>query len=612
MRIKYFSAIQILLTFLLLLLGGLVHNTESSLACPDWPLCYGQVFPKMEGGILIEHSHRLLATLVGIFSIFIVFFTHKARNISKENSHANIVAWASLGTVILQGLLGGITVIYKLPTVVSTSHLALSMIFFCLIIYFYHYWTWKVLKEEPIVLTDETKENWTASFKQLWFAGGILVYLQIVLGAFMRHSGAGVACGLGMKNSLMCFDNETWSHHLWPISLPAEVHMTHRWMALLLTIVSISLMVMSFKRLSKIELKGESKKFLGLWSGLFFAAIIFQATLGILTVGMNLAVTPTTLHLGGGALCLAIAWKMFLNLWTIERDTFSGDLVNTLSDYVSLAKPRLAGLVMTTVLIGMLLAPGELTFFLSVKSMFFVFLVVGGACSLNCYMEKDVDALMERTKDRPLPTGRLSTKAVLTFGGTISAIGFAGLFLTVNWLTAVLAIVAWVFYLALYTPIKTKSDSALYFGAIPGAIPPLLGWTTVTGRMDTLAWILFGFLFLWQLPHFLAISIYYLQDYSAANIKIVPQRKGGRKTSIDIFVYTLGLLALSLTPHYYGYTGTTYAIVVFVLGAAFLGHSGMGVFKVENDVAFKSWARQYFWGSVFYLPLVLGAILFLK
>ena len=612
MRIKYLSAIQILLTFLLLLLGGLVHNTESSLACPDWPLCYGQVFPKMEGGILIEHSHRLLATLVGFFSILIVFFTNKLKNTSEKHSHANIVAWASLGMVILQGILGGITVIYKLPTVVSTSHLALSMVFFCAIIYFYHYWTFNILKTEPVVLTDETKMEWSASFKQLWFAGGILVYLQIVLGAFMRHSGAGVACGLGVKNSFLCFDNEAWKHYLWPVSLPAQVHMTHRLMGVLLAIVSIALVVITFRRLSKLEFKNESKNVIGFWSASFFMAIFGQIMIGLVSVGNNLGVTPTTLHLGGGALCLAIAWKMFLVLWSIERNTFSGDLINTLSDYVSLAKPRLAGLVMTTVLIGMLLAPGELTFFLSIKSMFFVFLVVGGACSLNCYMEKDVDALMERTKDRPLPTGRLSTKEVLTFGIAISVVGFAGLFLYVNALTAILAIVAWVFYLALYTPIKTRSDSALYFGAIPGAIPPLLGWTTVTGRMDALAWILFGFLFVWQLPHFLAISIYYLKDYSAANIKIVPQRKGGRKTSIDIFVYTLALLGLSLTPHYYGYTGTTYAMVVFVMGAFFLGHSGLGVFKVGNEIAFKAWARQYFWGSVFYLPLALCAMLFLK
>lgn len=566
----------------------------------------------MEGGILIEHSHRLLASLVGLFSIVIVFFTHRLKNKSEEHSHANILAWSSLGLVILQGCLGGITVMYKLPTVVSTSHLALSMVFFCAIIYFYQFWTWKIMVEEPVVLTGETKTYWNASFKQLWLAAGVLIYMQIILGAFMRHSGAGASCGLGFKNSLMCFDTESWAQYLWPPSLPAQVHMTHRWMAALLLLLTIILIAISFKRLSKLELKDKSKKFLGLLSLSFFIAVFAQAILGIFTVGKNLAVLPTTLHLGGGALCLGLSWKMFLNLWMIERSTFKGDLVNTFSDYLSLVKPKLAGLVMTTVLVGMLLAPGDLTFFLSLKSMFFIFLVVGGSCSLNCYMEKDIDALMERTKDRPLPTGRLSPKAVLIFGTVASLIGFVGLFTFVNWLTAVLAITAWLFYLALYTPIKTKSDTALFIGAVPGAIPPILGWTTVTGQMDTLAWILFGFLFLWQLPHFLAISIYYLQDYSAASIKIIPQRKGGRKTSIDIFVYTLGLLALSLTPHIYGYTSMTYAVVVFVLGAVFLAHSSLGVFKVKNDAAFRRWARQYFWGSVVYLPLVLGGILFLK
>ena len=113
----------------------------------------------MEGGILVEHSHRLLASLVGFFSILIVFFTNKLKSKSVDHAHANIMAWSSLGMVILQGLLGGITVIYKLPTVVSTSHLALSMVFFCAIIYFYHFWTWKIIKTESIELTDESKSS---------------------------------------------------------------------------------------------------------------------------------------------------------------------------------------------------------------------------------------------------------------------------------------------------------------------------------------------------------------------------------------------------------------------------------------------------------------------
>ncbi len=608
MRVKNLSLIAVITTFVLILWGAVVHNTESSLACPDWPLCYNQFFPTMEGSILIEHGHRLLATLVGLLTIFLVVSTAKERKESLEKTHLFKMSCFALFLVIAQGALGGITVIYRLPTIVSTSHLGLSLIFFSTLIYINH--KAKSNSERFINISDETKAKIKNAWKPITRHGILLalamLFLQILLGAFMRHAGAGAACGLGASNSLLCRDFETLALTGWPHMPQAQLHMIHRLYAV---VVFVFVAIFSI-RTSHIFKAEKTIK----WASLSpFIFISFQVFIGIMTIAFSMAVVPTTLHLAGAALSLGSLWKLNLYLKDAEDSFFEGNRHSFFSDLVDLTKPRLSLLVMVTVMVGTLIAPDRINFFKALFAFFLITLVVIGSAALNCYIERDSDALMIRTRERPLPSKRMKPRTALLFGFGLILFAVPMLALFINLVTGVLALVAAILYVYAYTPMKKKSPTAVYVGAIPGAIPPVMGWTAVTGRIDIMAVALFLILFIWQLPHFLAISLYHADDYNAANIKVYPNlKKGLQITKIGIFVFTLVLFFVSLLPSFFAQASFIYTRAAFVLSGAFLIYAARGFFLRQDLAMHREWARNYFYGSLFYLPLLLAALIFFK
>ena len=608
MRVKNLSLFAICTTFVLIIWGAVVHNTESSLACPDWPLCYNQFFPKMEGSILIEHGHRLLATLVGLLSIALVWLSSKERKISAAKMHIFKMSSLALFLVIAQGALGGITVIYRLPTIVSTSHLGLSLIFFSTLIYINHKSSEDFIKLKPLSIEQEKyfKNNWKPVLRHgILFALAIL-FTQILLGAFMRHSGAGAACGFGADNSLLCVDFDTLKLSLWPILPRSQLHMAHRLYAFVVWIIITLFTFRVFSFLKEI-------KYLHVLSLLPFIFISFQVLIGILTVALHLSVVPTTLHLAGAALSLGALWKMNLILKDLEGSFFFGNKHSLFSDIVDLTKPRLSLLVMMTVVVGTIIAPEKIYFFKALLAFILVTMVVIGAAALNCYVEREVDGKMNRTKDRPLPAKRLHPKIALWFGIILLIISIPAIYFFINGITALLALIAALLYLYAYTPMKMKSELAVYVGAIPGALPPVMGWTAVTGHIDFMALTLFLILFIWQLPHFLAISLYHAEDYGAADIKIYPNLKRGVEiTKIGIFSFTFLLFIASLLPTFFSHASAVYTRAALIISGAFVVYAGKGFFIKKDGFLTRSWARNYFYGSLFYLPLILGALIFFK
>jgi protoheme IX farnesyltransferase len=236
-------------------------------------------------------------------------------------------------------------------------------------------------------------------------------------------------------------------------------------------------------------------------------------------------------------------------------------------------------------------------------------MVVCGATTLNCYIEKDVDRNMERTRNRALPSGRMKPSTALIIGYSLLVISLPLLVIFVNWPTMILSLVAAVLYLYAYTPMKLKSEAALFVGAIPGAIPPVMGWTAVTGVIDAMSLILFLILFIWQIPHFLAIAMYLAKDYDAASIKVYPNKIGFGKSKRDIFLYTIILVLSSLGPYFIGYSSIVYRNIALVFGLMFLALAFAGFFIKEND-AILSWAKKYFWASIIYLPILLTSLIF--
>ena len=272
--------------------------------------------------------------------------------------------------------------------------------------------------------------------------------------------------------------------------------------------------------------------------------------------------------------------------------------------FVELAKPGVAGLVIVTSLCGALTASQPIGLGKLLLSLIGTCAVVAAANGMNMWMERDADALMRRTRTRPLPTGRVSPRAALLFCAACSVVGLSLLAFCVGALPTALTAAALTSYVLAYTPLKRITPLALFVGAIPGAIPPLIGWASVAGSLSTLAWLEFAVLFVWQLPHSLAIAIFRRDDYARAGMRVLPVARGVRRTKIEIVLYSWLLVAVSLLPVGLGLTGMGYAVVAITCGLLFLALATAGLSVHDDD----RWARRVFFASLPYLVIVLGAL----
>lgn len=278
-------------------------------------------------------------------------------------------------------------------------------------------------------------------------------------------------------------------------------------------------------------------------------------------------------------------------------------LSESIRDIVSLAKPRITLMVLITTAGGLALAGGVDTL-TALYTLLGTALVVGSANTLNCWLERDSDRLMTRTKNRPLPDGRMKPHVALIFGLTLGAIAIPLLTLGVNRLTGLLAAIALVSYVAVYTPMKQKSPAALLVGSVPGALPPLIGWTAATGRLEWAGIVLFGILFFWQLPHFIAIAIFRQEEYTRAGIKVLPAVRGVRVAKWHAVFHSMLLLVVTVALVPLHVAGFVYLVVALLLGMGMLAVSIRGL----SPHAGHKWARQLFAASLVYLPLLFAAL----
>jgi heme A synthase len=290
------------LTFGLLLLGGLVHNTHSSLACPDWPLCFGSAFPKMEGGVLVEHSHRLFATAIGLCTTLLcLLLIQRGRRTGERD-----LAWYGIGAlscVIFQGVLGGLTVIFRLLPLISTGHLATSLFFFSLLICIAF----------RLPSADQSAEKRTAAMPRtvIWWSGSAVVvtYLQSILGALMRHLGAGLAC----------IDLPLCRGSLWPSGAHPSVllHAAHRLLGVAVFGAVLGCAVVTLRNARTATIRR-----LAILAPIL---VVVQITLGVLSITSFLGVFPVTAHLGNAALLLADLLSLHLmsrgRMGTVSRDS---------------------------------------------------------------------------------------------------------------------------------------------------------------------------------------------------------------------------------------------------------------------------------------------------
>jgi protoheme IX farnesyltransferase len=276
------------------------------------------------------------------------------------------------------------------------------------------------------------------------------------------------------------------------------------------------------------------------------------------------------------------------------------------NDYLILTKARITGLVLVTTTVGFVLASSQsVDLGRLVVLLVGVALATGGSAALNQYLEHEIDARMRRTESRPLPAGRMTLSRGLAVGVVLSVVGVIWLVVRINPLTGLLALASSLLYLTVYTPLKTRTPLNTLVGAVPGAIPPVMGWTAVTGRIDVAAWALFGILYLWQFPHFLAIAWMYRDDYARARLPMLPVvDPDGGSTGRQVVLYSLALLPVSLIPTVLGLAGSVYFFGALVAGLVFLG---FGLAMTVNRG--RASARRLLLASVTYLPILLVLLL---
>jgi len=272
------------------------------------------------------------------------------------------------------------------------------------------------------------------------------------------------------------------------------------------------------------------------------------------------------------------------------------------ADYVELAKPRIVLMVLVTAFVGFYLGSESVPDYLRlVQTLLGTALAAAGTLALNQVIERDTDAKMERTRHRPLPDGRLQAREALLFGLLLTVAGLVYLLLAINFLSAAVTAVIAVSYLLCYTPMKLRSSLCVIVGAVPGALPPVIGWVAATGSLDLGAWVLFAIMFLWQVPHTLAIARLYRNDYALAGIQFLPAiDMNGASANRRIISHTAALLAVSLLPTLLGLAGPVYFVVAFILGTGFLV-SGIRL-ALESTLPN---ARTLLLASLIYLPVLL-------
>ena len=505
-------------TLFLIFAGAMVTSTGSGLAVPDWPLSYGMWFPPMVGGIFYEHGHRMIAATVGFLTVLQAIWLQ----LREPKRWLRILGWCAVGAVIAQGLLGGLTVLFLLPPAISIAHAGLAEIFFSInvsIAFFASRWFERIRAAER---GDTPVAGSTALV--------VLVYAQILVGALMRHLHAGLAIPdfpLSFGRLIPAFT-----------STGVAVNFAHRVGAIAVTILVVGLYIRLLRFTAQHPLR--------LAANMLLLVIPAQIMLGAYTVWSGKQPVITSLHVVTGALTLALSLIVALTArsmaWSVDR--------HTISDYLQLSKSRIVLMVLITTAAGFFYAAPHGSIALLINTLIGTALLAAGTNALNEFVERDLDATMLRTRGRPLPAGRITPRAALIFSCAVAVIGTAYLAIAVNWLTALLGAFTLITYIFVYTPLKRVSTICTLIGAIPGAVPPLMGWTAATGRIGVGGLIAFGIVFLWQLPHFMAISWIYREDYGRAGFAMLAVRdRDGAAVARQALYYSLALVVLSAFLH---------------------------------------------------------------
>ncbi|HSL64817.1 MAG TPA: heme o synthase [Gaiellaceae bacterium] len=574
-------------TAVLVAWGGLVRATGSGDGCPDWPKCFGQWIPPLEYHALIEYTHRSLALVAfGLLAAQagVVFLRYRSR--------AELVWPAALVVPIFffQAALGAVVVRTGLDPAWVTAHFAVAMLTIA----------------APILMLVATLTQGRGGrsdrrFARLAVWTAAATFALLLVGTYVRAENAGLV-----------FDD-------WPLMdgrlVPtlggaATAMFAHRVLAAAVTLLVLWLAIRAR------TLPGRPRALTALSAtvlGLFFA----QVLVGAANVWTGLAVWAQALHV---ALSAAI-WSVLIGLTAFayrtpvaapDTGSTNGEgprrarsLRETASAYLALTKPRIVVLLLITTVPAMMLAErGMPSWWLVVATLAGGSIAAGSANSINCFLDRDIDEIMRRTRRRPLPAHTVTPDDALRFGYVLGAISFLFLATTVNVLASALALAAIAFYVFVYTLwLKRTSAQNIVIGGAAGAAPALIGWAAVTGTVGLPAWVLFAIVFVWTPPHFWALALQYRADYQAAGVPMLPVVRGEQETRRQILLYSLVLFATTLVLYPLGGMGPVYLGSAVVLGGMFLWRA----MRLYRERA-ASRAIGLFRFSIVYLALLFAAV----
>ena len=615
-RFQKLAATSVALTLLLVTIGVVVRATGSGMGCPDWPLCHGQIIPPLDdANAWIEWLHRTVAAVIGFVVIalaFVAFRDHRDRP---------SLLWTSIGAVALVGFqawLGKETVRLNNSGESVTAHLAAAMTLLGP----------ARLHPRPVVLPGRIGGRGASQrFTLVAALGAVTVFALLLFGSHVTAT----------SQWYVFPDWPLMNGSLFPpLTEATSAHVLHRWVAIVVGLIVAAVALIAWRT------QRDNKPVLRL---ALVAAVLFpiQAVVGGLQILTDLSGWSQSLHVALGALIWAtLAALVFVSYYSArvavapveagssgsteaggdgaDGDPDAGPVPHKRSDslraYIALTKPRIIELLLVTTVPAMVLATREVPgiqfghwAWLTVWTLVGGTLAAGSANAINCYLDRDIDELMVRTRRRPLPAHQVDPERAVVFGLALGVVSFVVLAWFVNLLAAFLALLAIAFYVIVYTIVmKRTTPQNIVIGGAAGALPPVIGWAAVTGNVGVPALLLFALVFYWTPPHFWALSLRIRKDYAAAGVPMLPVVRGVAETSRQIGLYTILMVAISIILWAVARMGVIYLVAAVVLGAIFLRQAYLLWRQGSSEEGSTAGAIRLYKYSISYLTLLFAAI----
>jgi protoheme IX farnesyltransferase len=604
-RFQKLAAATVVTTLLLVTVGVIVRATDSGLGCPDWPFCYGQLLPPLDDPkAWIEWIHRGIAVVIG-FEILglaaLAVIDHRDRR------SLVIASFGAVGLVGFQAWLGRETVRLGNSGESVTAHLAAAMLLLGLLVFIL------VRAGYPARLPGR---GGSQRFTLLATFAAVSTFALLLFGSNVTAGGVTSALIFGdwplMGGTLIP-----------PLTELTSAHVLHRWVAVVVGVIVIVTALIAWRT-------QRAQPALVRLAVAAATLYVVQVLVGGLQVLTRLAPWTQTLHVAFGATIWALLAGLAITSYYTARSqaaaTYGGgvsardDVPRTLSDsvraYIALTKPRIIELLLVTTVPAMVLATREVPGiqwtswgWLVVWTLIGGTLAAGSANAINCYLDRDIDELMTRTRRRPLPAHQVEPERAVVFGIVLGVISFVVMAYFVNLVAAFLTLLAIAFYVVVYTiMLKRTTPQNIVIGGAAGALPPVIGWAAVTGHVGIPALLLFALVFYWTPPHFWALSLRIRKDYAAAGVPMLPVVKGIPETTRQIGLYTVLMVAISLVLWAVARMGPVYLVAAVVLGAMFLWQAYRLWRHGTSEEESTAGAIRLYRYSISYLTLLFAAV----